>query len=44
MFTSKGSNKRIDKNTSLKLILNDYESSFYDMISTLNEKIIHQRW
>ena len=43
MFTSKGSNKRIDKNTSLKLILNDYESSFYDMISTLNEKTIHQR-
>ena len=25
-------------------LINDYESSFYDMLSTLNEKMIHQRW
>ena len=24
-------------------LINDYES-FYDMLSTLNEKMIHQRW
>ena len=44
MFTLKGSNKRIDiiNKRSLRLILNDYEASFYDMISTLNEKTIPQ--
>ena len=26
------------------LILNDYESSFCDMLSTLNETTIHQRF
>ena len=45
MFTSKGCNKKINRTheRSLRLILNDYELSFYDMISTLNEKTIHQR-
>ena len=45
MFTSKGCNKRIDKMHErwLRLILSDYESSFYDMISTLNERTIHKR-
>ena len=45
MFTSKGCNKRIKKiyERSLRLIFNDYESSFNDMISTLKEKTIHQR-
>ena len=27
----------------VRLIFNDYESSFYCVLSTLNEKIIHQR-
>ena len=27
----------------LRFILNDYESSFYDMLFTINEKTIHQR-
>ena len=45
MFISKGCNKRIGRihERSLRLILNDYGSSFYDIISTLNEKAIHQR-
>ena len=45
MFTSKGCNKRLDRKHErfLRLIFNDYESSFYDMVSTLNEKTIHQR-
>ena len=38
MFTSTGCNKRIER-----IPLNDYESSFYDMLSTLNEKTIQQR-
>ena len=25
-------------------LINDYESSFYDMLSTLNKKMIHQYW
>ena len=29
---------------STMLILNDYESSFCDMLSTLNETTIHQRF
>ena len=43
MFTSKYCNKRIDKihERSLSLILNDYESLFYDFLSTLNEKTIY---
>ena len=44
MFTSKSCNKRIDRihELLLRLILDDYESRFYDMLSTLNEKTIHQ--
>ena len=44
MFTLIGYIKRIDRihEISLRLILNDYESSFYDMLSTLNEKMIQQ--
>ena len=45
MFSSKGCHKRINKihERSLRLILNDYESSFDSLLSTLNEKTIHQR-
>ena len=45
MFSSKGCYKRINKihERSLRLILNDYESSFDSLLSTLNEKTIHQR-
>ena len=44
MFTSKGCNKRIDKlhETSLRLILNDYDLSCYDILSILNEETIFQ--
>ena len=40
MFSSKGCYKRINKihEMSLRLILNDYESSFDSLLSTLNEK------
>ena len=40
----KGYNKRIDRRQgrSLSLILNDYESLFYDMLSILNEKTIQR--
>ena len=50
MFTLKDCNKRIDRihEKSLAEILNDYESSFYDMISTLTRKqftnAVHQRF
>ena len=42
MFTWKGCNKRIDRRHErlFRLILNDYESSVYDMFSTLNEEAI----
>ena len=45
MFTTKGCNKGIDRihERSLRLILNDYKSSFYDLFPILNEKI-HQRY
>ena len=45
MFSSKGCYKRINKihERSLRFILNDYESSFGSLLSTLNEKTIHQR-
>ena len=45
MFFSKGCYKRINKIhvRSLRLILNDYESSFNSLLSTLNGKTIHQR-
>ena len=44
MFTSKDCNKGIDRihERLLRSILNDYESSHYDMLSTLNEKAIYQ--
>ena len=45
MFSSKGCDKRINKihGRSFKLILNAHESSFDSLLSTLNEKTIHQR-
>ena len=45
MFSSKGFYKRINKinERSLKLIFNAYESSFDSLLSTLNEKTIHQQ-
>ena len=45
VFPSKGCYKRIDKiqGRSLRQILNDYESSVDSLLSTLNEKTIHQR-
>ena len=45
MFTSKRCYKRINKihERSLRLILNDYESLFDSLLSTLNGKTIHQR-
>ena len=44
MFTSKGCIKEsIEYMKDRSVILNDYKSSFYDMIFTLNEKTIHQR-
>ena len=45
MFTSKRCYKRINKihESSLKLILNDYESLFDSLLSILNEKTIHER-
>ena len=45
MFSSRGCYKRMNKirEKSLRLILNDYESSFDNLLSILNEKTIHQR-
>ena len=45
MFSSKGRYKWINKilKRTLKLILNGYELSFDSLLSTLNEKTIHQR-
>ena len=45
MFTSRGCNKRMDKihERLLRLIFSDHESSFYDILSTLNKKTIYQR-
>ena len=45
MFTLKACNKRIDRihEKSLGRILSDYESWFYDMLSTINWKTIRQR-
>ena len=45
MVSWNGCYKRINKihERSLRLILNDYESSFDSLLSTLNEKTIHQR-
>ena len=45
MFTSQGCNKRMDKihERLLRLIFSDHESSFYDILSTLNKKTIYQR-
>ena len=45
MFSSKGCYKRVNKihERSLRLILNDYKLSFDSLLSTLNEKTIHQR-
>ena len=46
MFSSKGCYKTINKihERSLRLILNDFESLFNSLLSTLNEKTIHQRY
>ena len=45
MFSSRKSNHRINKihERSLRIILNDYFSSFEDLLTVLDEKTIHQR-
>ena len=46
MFTSKGLNKKINRihEKSLRLVLNDHQSTFDEMLETLNEKTIHQQY
>ena len=43
MFTSKGRNKKINRihQESLRLVLNDHQSTLDEMLDTLNEKKIH---
>ena len=45
MFTSKGLNQKINRihEKSLRLVLNDHQSTLDKMINTLNEKTIHQQ-
>ena len=45
MFTSKGLNKKINRihEKSLRLVLNDHQSTLDEMLDTLNEKTIHQQ-
>lgn len=44
MINSNGFNKKIERmhDIFLSLIANEYESLFYDMLSRLDEKAIHQ--
>ena len=44
MINSNDCNKKIKRayKRSVRLIVNDYESSFYDLFSSLNEKTIDQ--
>ena len=46
MFKSKGLNKKINRihKKSLRLILKNHQSTLDEMLDTLNEKTIHQRW
>ena len=46
MFTSKGLNKKINRihEKSLRLVLNDHQSTLDEMLDTLNEKTIHQQY
>ena len=45
MFTSEGLNKKINRihEKSLRLVLNDHQSTLDEMLDTLNEKTIHQQ-
>ena len=45
MFTSKGLNKKINRihEKSLRLVLNDHQSTLDEMLDILNEKTIHQQ-
>ena len=45
MFTSKELNKKINRihEKSLRLVLNDHQSTLDEMLDTLNEKTIHQQ-
>ena len=45
MFTSKGLNKMTNRihEKSLRLVLNDHQSTLDEMLDTLNEKTIHQQ-
>ena len=45
MFTFKGLNKKINRihEKSLRLVLNDHQSTLDEMLDTLNEKTIHQQ-
>ena len=45
MFTSKGLNKKINTfyEKSLRLVLNDHQSTLNEMLDTLNEKTIHHQ-
>ena len=45
MFTSKGRNKKINRihQESLRLVLNDHQSTLDEMLDTLNEKKIYQQ-
>ena len=46
MFTFKGLNKKINRihEKSLRLVLNDHQSTLDEMLDTLNEKAVHQQW
>ena len=45
MFISKGLNKKVNRihDKSLRLVLNDHQSTLDEMLDTLNEKTIHQQ-
>ena len=45
MFTAKELNKKINRihEKSLRLVLNDHQSTLDEILDTLNEKVIHQQ-
>ena len=46
MFTSKGLNKKRNRihEKSLRLVLNDHQSTLDEVLDTLNEKTVHQQY
>ena len=46
MLTSKGLNKKINRihEKSIKLVLNDHQSTLDEMLDTSDEKTIHQQY